>query len=250
MSHVSGRLFGALLLAGLALTGHATNNGQKRTDPTIDPKLVAAGFLDAHPDLLYRSRGLDRYGERKYAEAFQQFQRAALYSDKPSQAILGEMLWIGLGAPRDRATAFAWMDLAAERGYRSFVAKRDLYWSELGDEERQLAEQQRAVLFAKYGDAFAEPRLEAILRRERLGLTGSRVGFTGNNVKILVPGLGMMDSTQFYDKKYWDPKEYRAWQDEIWMDVRIGRVDVGAVEQVHADQKEPPEAESTEGNKD
>lgn len=212
----------------------ADPNQQARADPTIDPKLVAAGFLDAHPDLLYRSRGLDKYGEREYVEAFQQFERAALYGDKPSQAILGEMLWIGLGAPLDRPMAFAWMSLAAERGYRSFTAKRELYWSELDGGERDIAERHRDTLHAKYGDDSATPRLEAVMRRERSKMTGSRVGFSGNNVKIMVPGLGMVDGSQFYDKKYWDPKEYRRWQDDIWRDVRIGRVNVGEPEQVQS----------------
>ena len=34
---------------------------------------------------------------------------------------------------------------------------------------------------------------------------------------------------------YWDPIQNRAWHDSIWMKPRIGKVDVGAVEQVRTD---------------
>lgn len=202
--------------------------------------MVAAGFLGSHPDLRYRSLGLEEFGEGKYSEAFQKFRRAAYYSDKPSQAIIGEMLWVGVGVQKDRALAYVWMGLAAERGYTSFSKKRDRYWSELGEMERVRARQEGPAIRAEYRDVAAEPRLQVVLNRERNKATGSRTGSTATPMKIVVPGVGTLDSSQYYDPKYWDPKQYRMWQDSIWQELRIGRVDVGEVEQVTNDAAPPP----------
>ncbi len=222
----------ALLLCIASGTVAAQRSQPSQKDPTIDPKMVAAGFLDSHPDLLYRSRGLERYGEKNHPEAFKQFKRAAWYSDKPSQAIIGEMLWIGLGADKDRGLAYVWMDLAAERGYRSFSEKRDMYWQQLDEHERARAKQQGPAIRAEYADAVAGERLASVLRRERRQMTGSRLGSSTSPLVVYVPGVGSIDGSQYYNPKYWDPVQYREWQDSIWTEVRIGRVNVGDVEQV------------------
>lgn len=204
-------------------------------DPTGDPMLTSAGFLSSHPDLRYRLLGLDEYKKKNYKEAFRFFQRASHYADKPSQGMVAEMLWIGQGVEQDRALAYAWMDLASERGYRSFLALRERYWNELQitDRGRALAEGQD--IYEKYGDAVAKPRIAATLRRERRATTGSRTGFVGS-LKIVVPGPSgeeTIDGSKFYDPKYWEPEKYHAWHDSIWMTPRIGKVSVGEMERVN-----------------
>ena len=201
-------------------------------DPTADSLVLAAGFLEGHPDLRFRQRGLDEYGKKNHPKAFQLFQKAAYYSDKPSQAIVGEMLWVGLGIPRDRGSAYVWMDLAAERGYRSFVEKRDLYWSLLDEMERARAQAMGASVRAEYADSATEPRLARALRMERGKMTGSRLGSPSAPIQISVPGVGTLEGSRFYNAQYWDPKQYRAWNDSIWKELRFGTVDVGDVEQV------------------
>lgn len=142
------------------------------------------------------------------------------------------MLWIGLGATQDRALAYAWMELAAERGYRSFSEKRDRYREAMTPEERARADRESPALRAEYADAAAEPRQAAAMRRERQSLSGSRLGSTATPVRIVVPGVGTLDSTEYYQAKYWEPALYREWQDSIWQEVRIGRVSVGDIEAV------------------
>ena len=201
-------------------------------DPTADSLVLAAGFLEGHPDLRFRQRGLDEYGKKNHPKAFQLFQKAAYYSDKPSQAIVGEMLWVGLGIPRDRGSAYVWMDLAAERGYRSFVEKRDLYWSLLDGRERARAQATAPSVRAEYADSAAEPRLARALRMERGKMTGSRLGSLSTPIQISVPGVGTFEGSRFYNPQYWDPEQYRAWNDSIWKELRFGQVNVGDVEQV------------------
>ena len=74
---------------------------------------MAAGFLDGHPDLLYRTQGLDAYGRGEHAKAIERFRKAAYYGDKASQAIIGEMLWSGRGTAPDRIMALVWKRLIA-----------------------------------------------------------------------------------------------------------------------------------------
>ena len=89
------------------------DNERSSTDRGI---MNSTGFLDYHPDLRHRLAGQGHYRKKRYAQALESFRRGARYADKPSQAMVGEMLWNGLGAPVDRPQAYIWMDLAAERG--------------------------------------------------------------------------------------------------------------------------------------
>lgn len=233
-------------LALLALAGIPVGAQSPGTDPTSDT-MLAAGFLDGHPDLLHRSQGLDAYQGRDFPKAIERFRKAAYYGDKASQAIVGEMLWSGVGTDADRVMALVWMDLAAERGYPRFVSTRNGYWNALSPAERQRARNLADKLFEEYGDAIAEPRLAKALRRERNKLTGSRVGSMTSNVQIIVPGYGSMDASQFYNSKFWDPKQYRAWHDNFWENVREGNVEVGDPEKLDAIKTVQPASSQTPG---
>lgn len=229
----------ALLIALLFVTGQPNALAQGKNvampaDPAADPQLRASGFLESHPDIRYRLLGLEEFRNNNHADALRFFKRAAYYADKPSQGMVAEMYWTGQGADKDRALAYAWMDLAAERGYEGFLGLRERYWKSLSADERQQALIQGESVYATYGDAAAKPRLANVLRRERKKITGSRTGFIGS-LKIYVPGPSeseQIDGSKFYDERYWDPKKYYSWHDSIWMKPRIGKVNVGDVEQI------------------
>ncbi|KAG1385049.1 hypothetical protein G6F59_017638 [Rhizopus arrhizus] len=87
------------------------------------------------------------------------------------------------------------MDLAAERGYKGFLELRERYWAALSEAEQVQAVTEGEAVYARFGDAAAEPRLALAMRREQKRMTGSRTGFAGN-VKILVPAaIGIPRST-------------------------------------------------------
>lgn len=221
------------LMLGLLVTGPTAaqqNNQQSVPDPTSSDLMVAGGFLDGHPDLRYRNIGLEAYKRKDFPAAIAQFKRAAYYADKPSQAVVAEMYWDGVGVAQDRVLGLIWMDLAAERSYDFFSRKRDYYWNALSEAERRQALTRARSVHAEYADAAAEPRLAAALKRERNRMTGSRVGSLSSAVQIIVPGYGSIDASQFYDARYWEPKQYRAWQDAYWIHLRPGRVQVGTPE--------------------
>lgn len=222
-----------LLLASLAGPLRAQEDGAPR------PEVLTASFLAAHPDVKFRMLGLEALEEGEPEQAFQAFQRAARFADKPSQAMVADMLWNGTGAARDRALAYAWMDLAAERGYTTFVAKREKYWSGLDEAERKRSLREGLAIYAEFGDDVAKPRLTRLLERERRKMTGSRVGFVGNLI-IQIPGpAGWMTigGDTYYADRYWKPQEYFAWQDRVWSAPPSGVVDVGELR-----------SESTEGD--
>lgn len=221
-----------LALLPLALA-QAAEQKAAPPDPVADPRMIAAGFLGWHPDLRFRLHGLEAVKQGRHEDAFKFFQRAAFYADKPSQGMVAEMLWNGQGAAQDRALAYAWMDLAAERGYLGFLGLRERYWSVLGEDQRARALALGRDLYARYGDAAAKPRIATQLRRGRKQVTGSRTGIAGN-VKIYVPepgGFEQIDGARFHDPRYWDPDQYQHWHDAIWRKPRIGRVTVGEIEQ-------------------
>lgn len=200
-----------------------------------------AGFLGAHPDLRWRREGLDALESDRAGEAFTFFKRAARYADKPSQAMVAEMLWTGTGTPVDRPLAYVWMDIAAERAYIPFLIKREQYWNELSAAEREQALAVGKAVLDEYRDAVAKERLERLLRRAKRNVTGSRTGHVGN-LRIIIPGPGGMDTTidgaKYYDDQYWEPEQYWAWQDSIWKDPSTGSVNVNPLEVVRGEEED------------
>ncbi len=228
----------AFLLAALLLVTTASSVAQSAkapADPTEDKLMLSAGFLSWHPDLRFRLHGMEALKKGEHQDALKFFQRAAFYGDKPSQGMVAEMHWTGQGTPRDPALAYAWMDLAAERGWRGFLGLRERYWNALDQAQRVQAVEQGQAIYARYGDAAALPRIASQLRRGRSRTTGSRTGFS-SNLQIIVPGPGgtmeTIDGSKYYDERYWDPERYQQWHDSIWREPRVGRVDLGEIEQV------------------
>lgn len=199
---------------------------ESREDPAI---IYSETFLNGHPDLKWRMHAIRARDEGRLSAALTYFRRAARYADKPSQAMVAEMLWNGDGVDQDRALAYVWMDLAAERGRSQFAAWRELYWAQLSEEQRREALRVGPEIYDEYGDDSAKRRQEAAMRRARQQITGSRTGYTGFlTVQSVVNGQyqGQIDGALFYDPKYWDPEQYWDWQDEIWDQLPKGIIEV------------------------
>lgn len=217
----------ALALASVAPRLFAENSAPS-------PAHVAAaseGFLRYHPDLRWRKVGLERYEAGLHDKALAAFIRSSRYADKGSQAMVAEMYWNGEGTGVDRARAYAWMDLAAERGYKDFTAIREYYWAALDAGERERALDVGKDIYAEFGDEVAKPRLERKIDQGRRQTTGSRTGFKGA-LTVMLPGNGnwvRLDGEQYYSDQFWQPELYFEWQDQIWREPYRGRVEVGAV---------------------
>lgn len=225
------RLAFALVLAGACVPAFAQDSNDPTRKPDENLVMTSDAFLSAHPDMKYRLSGLRWYDQKNFKRAMEDFRRAARYGDKPSQGMIGEMYWNGEGVAADRATAYAWMDIAAERGYLSLLAKREHYWNAMGEADRERALAVGDGLYAEFGDPSSKPRLERLLRSAQRGVTGSRVGSVGN-LTILLPtpsGTREVRGDSYYQEKFWEPEQYWQWQDYDWKSPPQGEVTVGDV---------------------
>jgi len=204
-----------------------------------DPKdlaviLDSTTFLAAHPDMRWRKLGIDAHKAGRDPQAREYFQRAALYADKLSQAAYAEMLWKGEGGGQDRPLAYAWMDLAAERGSNALLVRREYYWSQLDEADRKRAQDVGQAVYARYGDKVAKPRQEREMRMASRNVTGSRIGATGTG-KICTgidsgafsnsgPDRGSIaggacgrpiSADIYYAPRLWEPVQYWAWQGQV-----------------------------------
>lgn len=219
----------ALLGAGLCVLPVSAQSDR----PTISEDMVSGGFLSAHPDLRFRSSGMNAYDSGRFLDAAEQFRAGSRFADKPSQAMLAQMFWSGQGVVADRVQGYIWMDLAAERMWRPFLVRREWMWQQLTPAERERALVDGKAVFAEFGDEVAKPRKEAALRKGRRNVTGSRVGAVGA-LSVQVPGPGGLPITirgdEFYNPVFWDTDKYWAWQEDTWKDAPPGLVEVGALE--------------------
>lgn len=221
-----------LVLASSALATPALATPAPTKDQLKSARILTEDFLRYHPDIKHRLEGLARLEDGVPSEAFEEFRQAAKFADKVSQAMVAELLWSGEAGQQDRAAAYAWMDLAAERGYAVFVAKREQYWAALDPAERERALDLGRQIYADFGDEVAQPRLDVLLKRGRWAMTGSRVGFKGA-LEINVPGPGgqwvRISGEEYYDDKLWKTEQYFAWQDRTWGGAPVGTVTVGDI---------------------
>jgi hypothetical protein len=255
----------ALLL--FATASHASSEAAAEPVP-FEAMLVEGGyggFLDAHHDLRHHRFAMKAYFDGDYAVAMRHFRKAARYADKPSQSLIAEMLWEGRGVPRDRALAYAWMDLAAERGSRRFLIQRERYWNALDAVEQADAIARGAELYAEFGDAVAKGRLARALRRVSADVAGSKTGFSGNTViHAAAVGSGAapvttgvnggdtgfqpsraLPAVAFFTPRLWNPEQYFTWRDEYWeRKLQSGVVEVGDVEKAPAASRGAPGIES------
>ena len=132
------------------------------------PAASAQTYSSTHPDQYYRAAGYRYLGQSREADAARVFRIAARYGDKTSQFELGRLHWEGRGVPRDRARAYAWFDLAAERGYPEFLGLRERVWDSLDAGEREDALALGAKLYDEFGDAVAKPHARANTREARM----------------------------------------------------------------------------------
>lgn len=181
-----------------------------------------------HQNELWRIYAFEALKSSRPEEAVRYFTRASRFADKYSQHALSLMYWHGVGVEKDRAIAYAWSDLAAERGYHPLLLIREKMWHELSDFDRRRALPLGISMYEIYGDIVAKPRLEKEMRRAYSQITGSRVGATADRVAVGLPnGIGFMPGA-FFSRERWLPDQYWKGEDRAW----TGRVIVLPIETV------------------
>ncbi|MBN8886922.1 MAG: sel1 repeat family protein [Rudaea sp.] len=234
-------LCAALAAAMLAPVAHA--DGDPLDDPGVQKTLRAMANASTwyHPDIFGMTVGMRRYAHKDYAGALKYFEIGSYYADKLSQLSTGLMYMNGEGVKKDPVTAYAWLDLAAERDYPEFVSTRDNLKAELSPEQLAQATEMRKKLSERYGDAVAKPRMAQQLRQGQTEITGSRTGFDSGANHIAtnthcgpalviggrtIPQVGC-GSVDMYARDNWDPDKYFAGRDREWK----ATVTVGSLEE-------------------
>lgn len=187
-----------------------------RADLTFTQLERAEGLaIRGHPNELWRVRALRALKLGQVERAVDAFRMAAGYADKYSQHALSLLYWHGAGVARDRALAYAWSDLAAERGYRDLLLVRERMWSELGEAERNRARELGPDMYARFGDVVAQPRMEWELRKARVRVTGSRLGFEMDRVQF-PDNLHDVDPRDVFARERWKPADYWEAEGRTW----------------------------------
>ena len=206
------------------------------SDPKIERIVTAMNDASTwgHPDLFGEFTGVRLYSEGDYKSAIKYFKFGARYADKLSQLSIGLMYANGQGVAKDPVTACAWLALAAQRKYPSFVATRDRVCEALTPAQHEQAVAVLGKLLPVYGDKVAKGRMAHALELAQSEMTGSRLGFdsgvsqvvarqdcggpTVSVAGVTVPKAGCGDMN-FYDPSRWNPKQYFAARDARWRGV-------------------------------
>lgn len=208
-----------------------------------------------------RYRGLMANVMGRDRDAVDNFELAARHADKLSQHYLSLIHWYGQGVPADRALAYIWSDMAAERGHRRLLALREKMWSELTDAERARVVELGPAMYREYGDPTSKARMEQALVRFASSKTGSRLGYNSQRMDIVygVPGttfnagapptLGQEGGSRdfvFYADARVRPEAYWQAQDQE-IERGFGRISVGEIVADDADgASAPSDAPSSE----
>ena len=244
------------LALSTALAGLAVPAVAQRTDENLLVALLNNSQIRAaHPDLYYGDLGVRAYNAGDKRRAIGLLLKAASDADKPAQAMLATMYWNGDGITKDRPRGYAWMDLAADRGYRDLLIQREKYWAQLNASERQGAVSEGRQIYAKYNDKQGLRKLDQVLRRAANQATGSRTGFGGNDLTVrlrggtagpaLQPQQGIgatvlggtpVRGTDYYSPMLWSAAPYAKLKDRVWEYARheTGTVEVGSLQSLPA----------------
>jgi TPR repeat protein len=221
-------LLGLLLCAipGTAFAQGAT--AQSDSDTVQSLKTMDKTYTGGHPDVVNEFAGMHRYAAGDYAGAMKSFLIAASYADKPSQLSIGLMYLNGQGVQKDPATAWAWISIAAERGYPQFVTTRDDLWLQLKSGQRQRAKATEQQLDAQYGDAVAQPRMLQALQQSAADTGGAKTNADASMDKFCVQNKAAA-CADLYAKWFWDPNNYFAGRDAAWKRI----TEPGTLQNVH-----------------
>ena len=178
----------------------------------------AKGSAGHNPGLALYHEAVRHYQNNDYSQAFEDYEESAHWGNKLSQFNLGTMYYNGVHVSRDSARAWAWIKLAAERGYPQLVEMEKAIWTELDDTQRARAERVfESELQPEYGDDVALPRMERFVNRRYRSATGSRLGGVAGSNPVFVQPRDQIQSTGdvYYGEDNWRVERWLE-QEAAW----------------------------------
>lgn len=234
-------------LAVLSSSAWAADPGPPPSREDQHMHALVDGMRDAsfwgHPDQFGRYKGLVAFSDGDYKHALYLFKFGARYADKVCQLSIGLMYLEGQGIPRDPGEAWAWISIAAERGYPTFVSTRDRVWHGLSADQRKRAGAIRRTLAKTYADKVARPRMIRELHYYGSQVTGSMLAIDHGVSQVAVGPSGTLSGAcmraaragfraagcggqNMYADENWNPALYFKARDAEYQ----GLVTVGALQ--------------------
>ncbi len=163
-------------------------------------------YADNAPGTEFLERGNRFYRQGDYDAAVGNFQLASHWGDKMGQFNLGLLYVNGQGVERNPLRGWAWIELAAERGYPHYRQVADGIWGQFEPKHRKIARRiLEDELRPEYGDEVAIERTSREMKRRLRKNTsgGSRVG--ANRVVYVEDRAGnLISGHQYFHPDRWD----------------------------------------------
>jgi hypothetical protein len=230
------RIYRAALVCSLLVLAASAANAE----------LDYRNYAQNAPGTQFLERGNTFFRQGDYAAAAGYYRLAARWADKLAQFNLGLLHVNGDGVERDPLLGWAWIELAAERGYPKYQRVADRIWAQFDDEHRRVARRiLDEQLAPEYGDAVAIERTAREMERMRDRATGggSRVGA---NRALYVTGRDgrWVRGGEYYDPDLWDFRSIVAFETRLQRALGGGEVilrDFRTVDDEPQAQDEPDE---------
>lgn len=171
------------------------------------------------------AEGLRSYRSGGYKRAFAKFRFASNWANKHAQAWVGWMYLLGQGVEKDVPRAYAWLKLAAERGYPSFVDDVEALSGAM--DKVALAHGELILnqeLLPNLGDEVAIRRTSREMWSEKMKVTGSRVGYSGRLQGVEHTELGRFQGEVFYAADRWDFERVVAFETRAHLAMARGTI--------------------------
>lgn len=236
----------ALLLLALAMGPVLAEDAVERDTG------LGVGYSEHVPSAWEMRQGRQDYEAGNYMGAFWHYTNAAVWADKFAQYNIGVMYLRGEGVEFDPVRGWAWLELAAERGYPEMVlAANDLY--RMLDEAQQ-REGRRILeeeLLPDYGDAVRIKPTARRMERERRQATGTRTGS-----KAALSALRIIDGSgitrrgdEFYDPAKWDFERIVRFETQFMRDIANAGATLGEFRIIEDEDESGSDEEPEDGTR-
>lgn len=227
----------ALVCAGLVTPVAAEESPQR------DPGL-GLGYGEHVPSAWEMRQGRHKYQSGNFTAAFWHYMNAAVWADKFAQYNIGVMYLRGEGVEFDAVRGWAWLELAAERGYPDMVQAADQLYELLDAEQRAEGERiLREELLPDYGDATRVPATARRMERELRKATGSRTGSQAMLSFLRVyDGSGISRrGDEYYAAAKWDFERIVRFETQLMKDLANAGATLGEFRILEDEMDDAPE---------
>lgn len=190
-------------------------------------------YIEHAPSTESLVRATDAYRAGQFGRAMDHYLGAARWADKFAQYNIGIMHLRGEGVEFNPVRGWAWLEVAAERGYPQFRQSADALWDLFNEEERQAA---RTIfeeeIAPRYGDETTFQRTEREMRFRKGDATGSRLGSRGmlQMLRVYETQDTQRDGVEYFAPEKWDFATLARYETALMQSIAEEQVEIGELE--------------------